>query len=74
MSTICQEKLLEKDPTLLYEGRHYPLATLENHKGLLYAPLVFARKCRLKLVNIIEFGKKGLYDRIGQWSEALYKT
>ena len=42
---------------MLYEGRHYALTPLENHVGL-YAYSIFARTCRLKLANIIEFGKR----------------
>ena len=52
LSLIYHEKLLEKDPSILYGGRHYPLATLGNHVGV-YAPSIFARKCRLKLANIL---------------------
>ena len=53
-------------------GGYYALAPLENHLGV-YAPLICARKCGLKLVNILNW-LKGLYDRIGQWVEALCKT
>ena len=39
-----------------------------------YAPSIFARKCRLRLANIIVFGKKRLHDRTCPSVEALYKT
>ena len=38
-------------------GGHYALAPLENHVKI-YAPYTFARKCRLKLVNILNLAKK----------------
>ena len=66
LSSICQKKLLEKGPSILYGG-HYALAPLENHVGV-YAPSIFAKKCRYWI------WQKRLYDRIGQWVEALYKT
>ena len=62
LSFICQKKLLEKGP---YRGQ-YALAPLENHVGI-YIPSIFARKCRYWI------WQKRLFDRIGQWVEALYK-
>ena len=51
---------------MFFGGRHYALAPLENHVGV-YAPSIFARKCGLNLVNILNLAKRqGLYDRIGQ--------
>ena len=44
-------------------GRHYALAPLENYVGV-YAPSIFARnarKCRLKLVNILNFAKRNIW-------------
>ena len=38
-------------------GEHYALAPLENQLAL-FAPSTFARKCRLKLVNILNLAKK----------------
>ena len=38
-------------------GGHLALAPLENLVGV-YAPTIFARKCRLRLVNIWNLGKK----------------
>ena len=55
-SPICHEKLLKKGPSILYGG-HYALAPLENHVAV-YAPSIFARKCRLRLVNILILAKK----------------
>ena len=52
------KKPLEKDLSIFYDGRQFTLAPLENHAGL-YAASTFTKKCRLKLVNIIEIGKKG---------------
>ena len=37
-------------------GSQYALAPLENYVGL-YAPSIFARKCRLKIVNILNLAK-----------------
>ena len=39
-------------------GGHYALAPLENDVGV-YAHSTFARKCRLKLVNILNLAKQG---------------
>ena len=71
---ICHEKFFEKVPSLLYAG-YYAFDPLENHAGV-HAPAIFARKCRLRLVNILNLAKRlyRLYDRIGQWVEVLYKT
>ena len=57
LSPAFHEKLLEKSPSILYRGRHYALAPMENHVWV-YAPSVVARKCKLKLVNIFNFTKK----------------
>ena len=35
----------------------YALAPLENQLGA-YAPTIFARKCRIRLVNILNLAKK----------------
>ena len=50
-------------------GEHYTLAPLENHVAVYTSPM-FARKCRLRLANILNLTKI-LYDRIGQWVKAL---
>ena len=65
LSSICQKKLLEKGPSILYGG-YYAIAPLENHVGV-YAPSIFAKRCRCWI------WQKRLYDRIGQWLETLYK-
>ena len=40
---------------------HYALAPLENHLGV-YASSILARKCRLKLVGILNLAKKGCME------------
>ena len=60
---ICLPKLVAHLPWktfrkrffVLYRG-HYALAPLENTVGV-YAPSIFAQKCRLKLVNILNLAK-----------------
>ena len=49
---ICHEKL----PSILYGSGHYALAPLENHVGLY--PSIFARKCRIKLANVLNLAKR----------------
>ena len=51
LSLIWQEKF----PSILYGPRHYALAPLENRMGLY--PSIFARKCRIKLANILNLTK-----------------
>ena len=65
LSSICHKKLSEKGLSILYGG-HYSFATLGNHVGV-YAPSIVVRTCRYWI------WQKRLYDRIGQWVEALYK-
>ena len=52
LSLIYHEKLVKKGPSILFGGRHYALAPVENHVGVC-APSIFVRKCGLKLVNIL---------------------
>ena len=52
LSPICHKKHL----SILYPPRHYALAPLENHVGV--HPSIFARKCRIKLVNILNLAKR----------------
>ena len=49
---ICHEKL----PSILYRARHYALAPLENHVEVY--PSVLARKCRIRLANILKLAKR----------------
>ena len=44
----------------IFRGRHYALPPLENHVGV-YASSIFAKKCRLKLVNILNLVKRILW-------------
>ena len=55
IAPICHEKLLQKGLSILY-GEYYVLTPLENRVGV-YAPSVFARKCRLRLVDILNLEK-----------------
>ena len=57
LSPKFHENLLEKSPSILYRGRHYALAPLENHVWV-YAPSIFARKFKLKLLSILNLAKK----------------
>ena len=52
LSSICNEKL----PSILYGARHYGLPPLENLVEVY--PSIFARKCRIKLANILNLAKK----------------
>ena len=40
LPSICNEKLLEKGPSIVYGEGHYALAQLKNHVGV-YAPSIF---------------------------------
>ena len=53
--SFYHEKDLQKGSSMFSGGRHYALAPLKNHVGV-YAPSIFARKCRLKL-NILNMVK-----------------
>ena len=44
-----------------FGGRHYALAPLQNHVGV-YTPSTFARKCGLKLVNILNLAKRIIWQ------------
>ena len=57
LSAIFPEKLLGIGPSILFSGTHYILAPLENNVRV-YAPSIFAKKYRLKLVNILNLAKR----------------
>ena len=60
LSPICHKKVLRKGPSILYGG-HYALAPLENNVEV-NASSIFARKCRLRLVNILNLAKKVVWQ------------
>ena len=53
----CAMKRFQKKVHPCFMEEHYALAPLENHLGV-YSPSTFARKCRLKLFNILNLAKK----------------
>ena len=57
LTPICNEKLLQKSPSMFFGGRHCALAPMENPAGV-YALSIFATKCGLKLVNILNLVKR----------------
>ena len=57
LTPICNEKLLQKSPSMFFGGRHYALAPMEN-PARVYALSIFATKCGLKLVNILNLVKR----------------
>ena len=52
LSPICHEKLLEKDPSILYGG-NYALAQLENHVGVYIASKFAEIQTRIWQKNIV---------------------
>ena len=61
---IWCEKLLEKGFSILYGGRHYALGPMEN-QARVCSPSVFARKCGLNLVNILNLAKRSVWQNSG---------
>ena len=51
----------KKVPPCFFRGRHYALAPLENYVGV-YASSIFARECRVKLVNTLDFAKRTVWQ------------
>ena len=57
LSPISHENYLWKRPSMFSWWRHYAIAPLKNHVAV-YAPSIFARKCGLKFVNILNLAKR----------------